>query len=351
MLLIFSCEELIRTNSEDCAGVEGGDAVIDNCGVCDSDSTNDCGQDCAGEWSPEGEENICGCANTTACNFDETATFNDGTCRWSDCAGECTCLNSENTNSCAVKEDCAGECEGAAVVDSCEVCSGGSTDHEADSDIDDCGVCFGTGVDTDGDQVCDVVSDIDGTAYQTVQINEKLWMAENLQVTHYNNGDEIQEQLTNLADGAYTIYPVSGYSETYGNLYNWHVVSDERGICPVGWHVPSDDEYTVLIDYLSGNLMAGGKMKECMEGACPESEYWDSSNIGATNESGFKAHPGGYYSVIDGFKGLGYIGYFWSNTEDMYNTQAKGLYLDAYSASINRVASNKSSYFSVRCIK
>ncbi len=101
-----------------------------------------------------------------------------------------------------------------------------------------------------------VVIDIDGNVYETVQIGEQVWMAENLKVTNYRNGDEIPT-------GAYVYENDPSNAETYGNLYNWYAVDDGRGVCPEDWHVPTDDEYTALSDYLGGTSVAGGKMKEC----------------------------------------------------------------------------------------
>ena len=105
-------------------------------------------------------------------------------------------------------------------------------------------------------------TDYDGNSYETVIIGNQEWMSENLKVTHYNNGDAIQyvqqessepNVWENLSTGAYAIYNDDlSHQETYGNLYNWYTVDDSRGVCPEGWHVPSDNEFTVLTDYLDG---------------------------------------------------------------------------------------------------
>ena len=101
----------------------------------------------------------------------------------------------------------------------------------------------------EGSDTTDVCIDIDGNVYETVQIGDQLWMAENLKVTHYNDGSEIQYVQSessepnvwkNLSTGAYGYYNDDPYHlDTYGNLYNWYVVDDDRGVCPEGWHVPS----------------------------------------------------------------------------------------------------------------
>ncbi|SVC55879.1 uncharacterized protein METZ01_LOCUS308733, partial [marine metagenome] len=162
----------------------------------------------------------------------------------------------------------------------------------------------------------DTCIDIDGNIYETVQIDEQLWMAENLKVTHYNNGDEIPNITSNsswlsIFTGAYGDYDNNpANSETYGRLYNWYTVDDDRGVCPDGWHVPSDEAYTILIDYLGGTSVAGGKMKET------GLEHWYSPNAGATNESGFTGLPSGFRYWADGnYYYMGEYNYFWTSSE------------------------------------
>ena len=131
-----------------------------------------------------------------------------------------------------------------------------------------------------------------------------------------------------------------------GYLYNWYAVDDARGVCPESWHVPTDGEYTALSDYLGGTSVAGGKLKECTEGGCPESEYWYSPNTGATNESSFTALPGGahYY-----YRHMGYNGSFWSSTEYGSN-DAWHRGLESNNLEISRRDYGKDSGFSLRCI-
>jgi uncharacterized protein (TIGR02145 family) len=187
----------------------------------------------------------------------------------------------------------------------------------------------------------DVCEDIDGNVYETVQIGEQLWMAENLKVTHYNNGDEIptgysNEDWSNLETGAYAVYDDDPLNiDIYGNLYNWHTIADERGICPDGHHVPSDDEWIILEMFLGMSESEannescwdrgtdeGNKIKECTEGNCPESDYWIYNwQAITTNESGFTAFPGGYrygHNDMSGrlslYQGLHYSGTFWTSS-------------------------------------
>jgi len=253
----------------DCLGGPSGDAVTDECGICDSDSSNDCIQDCAGIWG------------------------------------------------------------GTSIEDECGVCGGGGFP-------------------------CPTVTDIDGNFYTIIQIGDQKWTQQNLKVTHYNNGDEIPKVIPtstwkNLTSGAFSDYSPRYYysNETsdcvnddstsdlfddtcsswydslgscgdyddddfiatelccecgggfsideivtiYGRLYNWYAVDDERDLCPEGWHVPSDDEWTILTDYLGGESVAGGKMKET------GTDYWKSPNMDATNESGFTGLPSGIHET------------------------------------------------------
>jgi uncharacterized protein (TIGR02145 family) len=200
------------------------------------------------------------------------------------------------------------------------------------------------------------VTDIDGNVYETVQIGDQLWMKENLKVTHYNDGTEIptgysNDDWMNLSTGAYAVYNDNpANADVYGNLYNWYAV-ETGNLAPEGWHVPTDGEYSALTGYLGGTSVAGGKMKECTEGSCPESEYWNSPNTGATNESGFTGLPGGYRDYDNGYYYyMGLIGYFWSSTENSSNS-AWNRVLNCSSSEVYRYNSNKRNGFSVRCVR
>jgi uncharacterized protein (TIGR02145 family) len=170
------------------------------------------------------------------------------------------------------------------------------------------------------------VTDIDGNVYQTIKIGDKWWMMENLKVTHYRNGDEIPNITSNstwenLISGAYCNYDNDeGNVDTYGRLYNWHAVSDSRGIAPQGWHVPTDAEWKQLEMYLgmtraeadaSGwrGTAEGGMLKDT------GTTYWASPNGGATNESGFTALPGAYRNYDGSFNNLGNVASFWTATQ------------------------------------
>ncbi len=158
-----------------------------------------------------------------------------------------------------------------------------------------------------------IVTDIDDNTYNTVNICGQTWMQSNLNVEHYRNGDVIpqvqdQTQWNNLTTGAWCYYnndPANG--TVYGKLYNLYAVKDPRGLAPQGWHVPTDGEWTTLVNCLGGETVAGGKMKET------GGNHWWMPNI-ASNESGFTALGSGYRN--DQWNNFMRYTYFWSQTSD-----------------------------------
>jgi uncharacterized protein (TIGR02145 family) len=194
------------------------------------------------------------------------------------------------------------------------------------------------------------VTDIDGNNYQSIIINGQEWMSENLRTAKYANGNPIPNetdgsQWVNLTTGAWALYNNdSQYEIPYGKFYNWYTVADPRNVCPTGWHVPSDSEWTTLTDYLGGQLVAGGKMKST------GTQYWASSNSDATNESGFSGLPGGIRDGNGAFNGISDGGYWWSSMEE--NTiSAWSRALGRYNGNVSIGFVNKSYGFSVRCLK
>jgi len=190
--------------------------------------------------------------------------------------------------------------------------------------------------------------DCDGNNYPAITIGDQVWMAENLRVTHYKNGDAIPNVTDNIIwstilSGVYCWYNNDqSANEKYGPLYNWYAVEDYRGLCPDGWHVPTEAEWTTLITYLGGTTEAGGKMKAT-------SDLWDSPNY-ATNISKFSGLPGGYRSDNGTSYAIGSTGYFWSSTI-FSSTQAKSCYLQAASQYGSLDNLDKRRGFSVRCIR
>jgi uncharacterized protein (TIGR02145 family) len=194
-----------------------------------------------------------------------------------------------------------------------------------------------------------------GYTYASIVLgNGQEWMAENLRTTTYANGDPIPNvtdntQWSSLATGAWSHYNNdSQYENPYGKLYNWYTVADTRNVCPSGWHVPADAEWSTFINYLdptaNGNTNnAGGKMKST------GTQYWLSPNTDATNESGFSGAPGGARSG-NGFTNVGIWGYWWSSTQN--NTNGTWIrYLNYGSGSVLRTYDYETIGYSVRCLK
>jgi uncharacterized protein (TIGR02145 family) len=192
------------------------------------------------------------------------------------------------------------------------------------------------------------VTDIDGNIYQTIKIGNQWWMAENLKVTHYQNGDAMPEVIDNAAWEGLTTGAHCAYNNNinnvaiYGRLYNWYAVIDSRNIAPTGWHVPSDAEWETLVDYVGGTS-EGGKMKET------GMAHWVSPNTGATNESGFSALPGGLRYYNGTYNDMGYYANFWSSTDYLgSNAWYRGLTND--NPEIGYYYFDKRIGFSVRCV-
>ncbi len=193
------------------------------------------------------------------------------------------------------------------------------------------------------------VTDIDGNVYKTVVIGNQVWMAENLRVTRYNNGDQIpgvsDSSWVSLTTGAYCYYnnDSARNRKSYGALYNWYALPDSRGLAPAGWHIPSDEDWTILTKFLGGDSIAAIKLKETGK------THWLSPNATSTNQTGFTALPGGSIYGSKGFTYLGNYGYWWSSTEQSSATGwFRGMY---FSSSVFRNYSAKSNGYSVRCIK
>lgn len=189
------------------------------------------------------------------------------------------------------------------------------------------------------------IKDVDGNVYHSVTIGSQTWMVENLKVTHYRNGDPIanvtdNDTWKNLSTGAYCDYSnSSNISMTYGRLYNWYAVIDNRILAPVGWHIASDEEWMTLIEGISA-----GSLKEA------GTTHWDSPNEGASNETGFTALPGGQRNSYGfdsfGFHQLQAFGNWWTSSSGsiVWNMSYNTNYVSDEYASANDGNS-------VRCVK
>jgi uncharacterized protein (TIGR02145 family) len=193
------------------------------------------------------------------------------------------------------------------------------------------------------------VTDVDGNKYQTIKIGTQEWMAVNLRTSKYREGTAIPQVTDNTAwqnanYGAWSWYSNNNiYDQPYGKLYNWHAVNDGRGLCPTGWHGPSDAEWTTLTTFLGGESVAGGPMKEM------GTAHWISPNAGATNASGFSGLPGGNRSTFGPFNNLGNNGFWWSSSESGANAWFRSLSYNNVNVSRNGV--DKRLGFSVRCVR
>jgi len=187
------------------------------------------------------------------------------------------------------------------------------------------------------------VSDIDGNVYKAVKIGDQVWMAENLKVTKYRNGDPVPNVTSNnswikLKTGAYCNYNNNSENgDIYGRLYNWYAVNDPRGLAPEGWHIPTDDELDELIDFI------GEKNAHELK----STTGWESNND--TNKSGFTALAGGFRWRDGTFKALGQVGSWWSKDDNDNYTESLGL--SSIYTDIGFIESQKEFGYSVRCIK
>ena len=315
-----------------------------------------------------------------------------GTC--GDCGGLCSLANASSTcidNACVI-----GECnEGYA---NCNGEDGDGCEADLMSDVNHCGACgvicnLANAVSTCVNGVCTIDSCndgfanyngeaidgcegivpppwscgeevfFDGHAYATIDINGQCWFAENLRNTSYANGDAISGNLndaawsitsngarTTFGEGASVCYgPAPGgdacnqnFSLTsYGRLYNWHAVSDSRGLCPAGWHVPTDGEWTSLTDVLGGQLVAGNSLKA--------GTGWFLNGVGAS-PNGFDAFPGGQRMNAGNFQGAGTDAFFWTATA-LSSVQVWFRSLGWNFTEFVRNAAEKNVGMSIRCIQ
>lgn len=220
-------------------------------------------------------------------------------------------------------------------------------------------------------EVYNAIKESDGNVYNTVTIGTQVWMKENLRTTKYRNGDLI---------GTTTPATMNIYAETtpkyqwayggnvsnvatYGRLYTWYAATDNRNVCPAGWHVPTDAEWTVLTDYLINNGYgyqgSASDIGKSMASTLGWTTYVTAGTAGtvgndqaSNNSSGFTALPGGYRFYYGTYEGGGESGYWWSSTE--YSTAYAWLRsMEANKTNVDRYSSyfGKATGFSIRCVK
>ena len=336
---------------------------------------------CNFNWNAFGDDGSCdystcaGCMNDVACNYDAAATLDNGSCDYCFCGEGTQWIDS--LQACMVTEAALMQAcgEGTYWDDLAQACL---TIETCQEDLDGDGIVgindllellssFGSECVIEpetAEWTCGEPVNYHGYDYATVQIGDQCWFAENLRTEHYINGDAIPANLSlgewwSTASGAVAVngetddcynYSPDGNScdpdwslNEYGRLYNWYAVDDSRELCPTGWHVPTDDEWTVLTDLLGGISVAGDQMK---------TTYGWYGNGNGFNWSGFAGLPGGMRSS-DGFWVAGSGGAWWSATptEDPIANDVWIRELSYQYPSIGRWNSDKRNGFSVRCLK
>ena len=194
------------------------------------------------------------------------------------------------------------------------------------------------------------MTDQEGNAYRTVIVGGEEWMAENLTTSIYRNGDALQTALSasnwqSATSGAWQYYDQDGINECpHGKMYNWYAVNDSRGLCPSGWHVPSETDWSALEVALGGQIAAGNKMK------ATGTDYWLGGNANATNESGFSALGSGFYYFYGSFEGLTQGVNYWSATAfDASSAWVRSITFDMANLALSIYPKN--SGFHVRCVR
>ena len=269
---------------------------------------------------------LLGCSDDTACNYDSSASIDDSSCLYYDECGVCDGDNSSCTDACGVVNGDNSTC-----LDACGVPNGDNS-----TCLDACGVVNGT---NDCIACGDLISH-EGYNYSTVQIGDQCWFSENCRYL-----PEVSDpSIDSTTEPHYSVYGYTGTDvtaaqatanyATYGVLYNWPAVMTE-GICPSGWHIPSDGEFTELTDFLGGEGVAGGKMKDNIQ--------WN-----GTNSSGWSGLPGGI-RYAGGFLNDGNYGYWWSASESGSPSWGRVLFFN--NVIVNRDIDNRYYGFSARCVR
>lgn len=267
-----------------------------------------------------------GCTDALACNYNPSAGQDDGSCLYQNAP-----CDDGNANTGNDKLDANCQCVGSPYINGLYVMGNG-------------------------------VTDIDGNTYTTIIINGQEWMQQNLAVSKYRNGDAIPHVLStttwsNTTNGGYGYFNNNiANNATYGKLYNWYTVNDSRGVCPTGWHVGTDAEWTSLINFIdpvagggNNNNVAGGKMKSTgtVEGG---DGLWLAPNVQGSNMSGFMGLPAGYRDYGGGYYTQGEFGYWWTATEATAgNVWFRFLYNGDFA--VSRSSDLKRYGFSIRCVK
>jgi uncharacterized protein (TIGR02145 family) len=343
-----------------------------SCSPCDDNNAGTVNDAIDFNCQCTGEVIVPGCVNSDACNYNSSANWDDGSCFF---VGYSCDDQDEQTYDDYISVDCI--CIGNPIVYGCmdfQACNfnpmaivnagclypgSNCNDSLSESVVDFydvlCG-CIGFG---DADLKFSLgqgVIDIDGNRYSSIVVNGREWMQANLDVSHYRNGD-IVDQPTNLSEwststsGLCTYYNNDTINNIYGKLYNWYVVQDTRGICPSGWHVPNENEWNELIGFLDPTYSATSITQSSIAGGAMKSMFgWNAPNIGALNTSGFTALPGGNMQSTGSFINEGLIGYWWTSSEQS-PSNAWYRMIAGYNSAFDRGNRTKKGGLSIRCVK
>jgi uncharacterized protein (TIGR02145 family) len=286
---------------------------------------------------------IQGCTDGAACNFMANANQDDGSCLYQNA----TCDDGDaNTINDVINGNC--QCAGVQLSNSglgSQVLPGNTT-------------CANEYINVVG---CNGQTSLtyDGRTYDLVEIGEQCWFADNLATDQYSNGDAIPTGLDNstwqnTTAGAYAIYNNDIANDaTYGKLYNWYTTEDSRGLCPKGWHVPTDCEWMYLEGSLGmsvENQVLSGNRGQSEGASLKATVLWNYGNTNANNSSGFSGLPGGYVTALNGQESIGDYGFFWTSSflnsdNSWYRRLTYGL------SDIVRNSNSKKMGLSIRCLK
>jgi uncharacterized protein (TIGR02145 family) len=192
------------------------------------------------------------------------------------------------------------------------------------------------------------INDVDGNAYDVIEVGNQAWLKQNLKTTKYRNNESIGTTTLDITNDATPKYqwPATGFESnafTFGRLYTWYAITDSRGICPDGWHVANTNEWTELTDFLGGESIAGGKLKSFSN--------WSSPNTGASDEVGFSAVGSGIRNINGTYQGFDTNCVWWSVSPEASSTNAWAREIFNSSATISTLEKSKKMGYSVRCIK
>ncbi len=198
----------------------------------------------------------------------------------------------------------------------------------------------------------EVITDVDGNSYLTVTIGTQVWMGENLKTTKYQNGDDIGTTTPVTLDISSEDNPKYQWSyegnednvNEFGRLYTWHATTDERNVCPDGWHIPTEEEWKTLFEFIGGEGYGGGKLKSLL--------VWEYPNTAATNEYEFSALPGGMRYANGSFDHMYSLGCWWTSTRSSYGTNAPiSIYIYSTESSMDYITFREKEGRSVRCVR